>query len=54
MDMEAKIQAVWCLNLFKIHQASHTDLLFHRPIPQVKIKISSKSVGPVVVLDILY
>ena len=48
MDMEAKIGTVWGLNLFKIHEASGTDLLFHMPIQWVKIKISSKFEEPVV------
>ena len=48
MDMEAEIRAAWCLNVFKLLEVLGTELLFHRSIRWVKIKISSKSVGPVV------
>ena len=46
MDMEAKIQVAWCLNLFKICEVFGV-LLFHR----VKIKIPSESMGPVVLIS---
>ena len=50
MYMEAKIRGVWCLNLFKIREVFGMELLFHKPIRQVKIKMLSKSVGPVVLM----
>ena len=50
MDMEAKIRAAWSLNVFKLLEVLGIELLFHRPIRRVKIKISSKSVGPVVLI----
>ena len=51
MDMEAEIRAAWCLNVFKLLDVFGTELLFHRPIRQVKITISSKSVLPVVLIS---
>ena len=41
----------YVLNLFAIREVFGIDLLFHRPIRRVKIKISSKSVGPVVLIS---
>ena len=40
-----------CLNFLKTREASRTDLLFHRSIRGVKVKLSSKSVGPVVLIS---
>ena len=51
MDMEAEIRAAWSLNVFKLLEVFGTELLFHRPIRRVKSKISSKSVGPVVLIS---
>ena len=45
--MEAEIQAAWFLNVFKLLEVFDTELLFRR----VKIKISSKSVLPVVLIS---
>ena len=52
MDMEAKIRVKWCLNLFKIREVYGIDMFFHRPIQRVKVKISLKSVGPVVLISL--
>ena len=51
MDMEAEIRAAWFLNVFKLLEVFGTELLFHRPIRRVKIKIPSKSVLPVVLIS---
>ena len=47
MNTEAKIRAVWCLNLFKVCEASRNDLLFR----WVKIKIALECVGLVVLIS---
>ena len=49
--MEAKIQAVWCLNVLKILEVFGIELLFHRPIRSVKTKFSSKPMRPVVLIS---
>ena len=51
MDVEAEIQVVLCLNVFKLLEAFGIELLFRGPIRQVKIKISSKSMEPVVLIS---
>ena len=51
MDMEAEIRAAWCLNVFKLLEVFGTELLFHRPIRRVKIRMSLKSVLPVVLIS---
>ena len=51
MDVEASIREAWCLTVFKLLEIFSTELLFHRLIRRVKIKLSSKSVGPVVLIS---
>ena len=49
--MKAEIRAAWCPNVFRLVEVFGTELLFHRPIRRIKIKISSKSVLPVVLIS---